>query len=73
MGNSPLRLFHGLGHDSVLPEGSGQEPGQGGFMRPFAQILTGSKLSAALGDDEKAVVMYGSPRLLWRPLLAGCD
>ncbi len=29
-----------------------------GFMGPFAQILTGSKLIAAFGDDEKAVVMY---------------
>jgi hypothetical protein len=29
-----------------------------GFMGPFAQILTSSKLIAAFGDDEKAVVMY---------------
>jgi len=29
-----------------------------GFMGPFAQILTGSKLIAAFGDDEKAVVLY---------------
>jgi ketosteroid isomerase-like protein len=29
-----------------------------GFMGPFAQILTGSKLIAAFGDDEKAVIMY---------------
>jgi ketosteroid isomerase-like protein len=29
-----------------------------GFMRPFAHILTGSKLIAAFGDDEKAVIMY---------------
>jgi SnoaL-like domain len=28
------------------------------FMGPFTQILTGSKLIAAFGDDEKAVVMY---------------
>ncbi len=28
------------------------------FMGPFAQILTGSKLIAAFGDDEKAVVIY---------------
>jgi SnoaL-like domain len=29
-----------------------------GFMGPFAQILSSSKLIAAFGDDEKAVVMY---------------
>jgi hypothetical protein len=29
-----------------------------GFMGPFVQILTGSSLIAAFGDDEKAVVMY---------------
>ncbi len=28
------------------------------FMGPFAQILTSSKLIAAFGDDEKAVVIY---------------
>ena len=28
------------------------------FMGPFVQILTGSELVAAFGDDEKAVVMY---------------
>ena len=40
---------------------SGRLEGAGafrGFMEPFAQILTGSKLIAAFGDDEKAVVMY---------------
>jgi ketosteroid isomerase-like protein len=40
---------------------SGRLEGAGafrGFMGPFAQILTGSKLIAAFGDDEKAVVMY---------------
>ena len=29
-----------------------------GFMGPFTEILTASKLIAAFGDDEKAVVMY---------------
>jgi ketosteroid isomerase-like protein len=29
-----------------------------GFMGPFVQILTGSKLIAAFGDQERAVVMY---------------
>jgi hypothetical protein len=29
-----------------------------GFMGPFVQTLTSSKLIAAFGDDEKAVVMY---------------
>lgn len=29
-----------------------------GFMGPFAQILTSSRLLAAFGDDEIAVVMY---------------
>lgn len=28
------------------------------FMGPFVQILTGSELVAAFGDDEKAVIMY---------------
>ena len=28
------------------------------FMGPFTQIVTGSKLIAAFGDDETAVVMY---------------
>jgi hypothetical protein len=28
------------------------------FMGPFVQILTGSELVAAFGDDEKAVVVY---------------
>jgi hypothetical protein len=29
-----------------------------GFMGPFVQILTSSKLIAAYGDDDMAVVMY---------------
>ena len=29
-----------------------------GFMGPFVQILTGSKVIAAFGDDETALVMY---------------
>jgi hypothetical protein len=29
-----------------------------GFMGPFVQILTSSKLIAAFGDQETAVVMY---------------
>ena len=29
-----------------------------GFISPFAQIVTGSKLIAAFGDDTTAVVMY---------------
>lgn len=28
------------------------------FMRPFAQMLTSSRLVAAFGDDETALVMY---------------
>jgi ketosteroid isomerase-like protein len=28
------------------------------FMRPFAQILTGSALIAAFGDDQTAVIVY---------------
>jgi ketosteroid isomerase-like protein len=31
-----------------------------GFMGPFVQILTGSELIAAFGDDTTAVVMYGT-------------
>jgi ketosteroid isomerase-like protein len=29
-----------------------------GFMRPFVQILTGSELIAAFGDEKTAVVVY---------------
>jgi ketosteroid isomerase-like protein len=29
-----------------------------GFMGPFVQILTGSNLIAAFGDDQRAVVVY---------------
>ena len=29
-----------------------------GFMRPFVQILTGSELLAAFGDEKTAVVVY---------------
>jgi ketosteroid isomerase-like protein len=29
-----------------------------GFMGPFVQIVTGSKMIAAFGDDETALVMY---------------
>jgi ketosteroid isomerase-like protein len=29
-----------------------------GFMGPFVQILTGSKLIAAFGDDTTALIMY---------------
>ena len=31
-----------------------------GVMAPFMQILTGSELIAAFGDDTTAVVMYGT-------------
>ena len=31
-----------------------------GFMGPFVQILTGSKLIAAYGDDKTALIMYDS-------------
>jgi hypothetical protein len=34
------------------------------FMGPFVQILTGSELVAAFGDDEKAVVMYDTETVL---------
>jgi hypothetical protein len=34
-----------------------------GFMGPFVQILTGSKLIAAYGDDDMAVVMYDADTL----------
>lgn len=29
-----------------------------GFMSPFVQILTGSELIAAFGDDQTALIMY---------------
>jgi ketosteroid isomerase-like protein len=29
-----------------------------GFMGPFVQILTGSEILAAFGDDQRAVVVY---------------
>lgn len=47
--------------DIVCQAPSGKLEGAGafrGFMGPFVQMLTGSKLIAAFGDDEKAVVMY---------------
>ncbi len=31
-----------------------------GFMGPFSQIVTGSELIGAFGDDESALVMYGT-------------
>jgi hypothetical protein len=31
-----------------------------GFIGPFVQILTGSKIIAAFGDDETALIMYGT-------------
>jgi len=31
-----------------------------GFMGPFIQMLTGSELLAAFGDDEKAIVVYNT-------------
>jgi hypothetical protein len=34
------------------------------FMGPFVQILKGSELVAAYGDDEKAVVMYNTETVL---------
>jgi ketosteroid isomerase-like protein len=30
------------------------------FMGPFTQLLTGSELIAAFGDDETALLMYGT-------------
>ena len=32
------------------------------FMAPFVQILTGSRMIAAFGDEETALVMYGTGR-----------
>ena len=40
------------------------------FMGPFVQILTGSELVAAFGDDDKAVVMYDTQTLPSRARLA---
>jgi ketosteroid isomerase-like protein len=34
-----------------------------GFMAPFVQILTGSKMIAAFGDDETALIMYDTETL----------
>jgi hypothetical protein len=34
-----------------------------GFMEPFVQILTGSKMIAAFGDDETALIMYDTETL----------
>jgi len=34
-----------------------------GFMGPFIQILTGSKMIAAYGDDETALIMYDTETL----------
>ena len=35
-----------------------------GFMAPFIQMLTGSELLAAFGDDEQAVVVYDTETVL---------
>ena len=35
-----------------------------GFMDPFIQMLIGSELLAAFGDDEKAVVVYDTETVL---------
>ena len=35
-----------------------------GFMGPFIQMLTGSELLAAFGDDEQAVVVYDTETVL---------
>jgi ketosteroid isomerase-like protein len=34
-----------------------------GFMGPFVQILTGSKMIAAFGDDDTALIMYDTETL----------
>jgi SnoaL-like domain len=50
-----------IAEDIVCQAPSGRLDGAAafrGFMGPFVQILTGSSLIAAFGDDEKAVVMY---------------
>jgi SnoaL-like protein len=50
-----------IAEDIVCQAPSGRLDGAAafrGFMGPFVQILTGSSLIVAFGDDEKAVVMY---------------
>jgi len=50
-----------IADDIVLDSPAGRLEGAEayrGFMGPFVQILTGSKMIAAFGDDETALVMY---------------
>ena len=50
-----------IADDIVCQAPSGQLVGAEafrGFMGPFVDILTGSSLIAAFGDDEKAVILY---------------
>ena len=50
-----------IADDIVCDAPAGRLEGAGayrGFMGPFVQMLTGSRLIAALGDAETAVIMY---------------
>jgi len=50
-----------IADDIVCDAPAGRLRGTGeyrGFMAPFVQILTGSKMIAAYGDDETALIMY---------------
>ena len=50
-----------IADDIVLDSPAGRLEGAEayrGFIGPFLQILTGSKMIAAFGDDETALVMY---------------
>jgi hypothetical protein len=59
-GDFELSMTH-LAADIVCDAPSGRFEGAEafrGFMGPFAQILTSSRLIAAFGDDETALLMY---------------
>ena len=50
-----------IADDIVLRRASGRLEGADayrGFMGPFVQILTGSELLAAFGDEQTALIMY---------------
>jgi hypothetical protein len=50
-----------IAEDIICDAPAGRLEGAGayrGFMGPFVQILTGSKLIAAFGDDRTALIMY---------------
>lgn len=55
------RAMRLIAHDIVCHAPAGRLDGAeafGGFMKPFSQIVTRSKLIAAFGNDRTALLMY---------------